>query len=189
MEFNRQTIWKTAAMTAALVFTILVGFYSFKIARTYLAEPTVPRLLELSWGFLFIAGCFATIYALLFVYRLDRRQKWLINAVNWNIRQLRNHGLDKAMQTEEGLTSSDPSKGIEGKTIWPWGTHHTKSLGDLDAAARTLWTLYDPGDPSTAPTNDMVADWLVTERGVSKDKARAMASILRADGLPTGPRR
>lgn len=78
---------------------------------------------------------------------------------------------------------------IQKTSHWPWGVHHTEYLGHLDAAARKWWTLYDPSDPTTAPTNDMVADWLMTERRVSKDKARAMASILRADGLPTGPRR
>lgn len=74
-------------------------------------------------------------------------------------------------------------------TRWPWGDHHTESLGHLEAAAKRFWTLHDPDDASTAPTNDEVADWLVNERKVSKEKARAIASILRADGLPTGPRK
>ena len=189
MEFNRQTIWKKAAMVANLVFVILVGVYSFKIGKMYAEELTIPSLVQLSWVIFFIAGCSAMVFAMLSVYRIDRRQKWLINVVNWNIRQLRKHELDSTAQTTEGRSGLPPNEEIAGKTIWPWGTHHTKSLGDLEAAAYTLWTLYDPSDPSTAPTNNMVADWLVTERGVSKDKARAMASILRADGLPAGPRR
>jgi len=72
---------------------------------------------------------------------------------------------------------------------WPWGEHHTELLGHLDAAARKFWTLYEPDDPGTAPTNEMVSDWLQNERGVSQDKARVIASILRADRLPTGPRK
>jgi len=62
-------------------------------------------------------------------------------------------------------------------------------LGHLEAAARKWWVNYDPQSPDTAPTNEMVSEWLCSDRGVSKDKARAIASILRADGLKTGPRR
>ncbi len=72
---------------------------------------------------------------------------------------------------------------------WPWGSHHTDALGHLEAAATRFWKLYDPSDQSTAPTNEMVAEWLRDERSVSKEKAYAIASILRADGLKTGPRR
>ena len=74
-------------------------------------------------------------------------------------------------------------------TRWPWGTHHTEHLGHLEAAAAKFWANYEPGQPDTAPTNDMVAEWLVEHRSVSKDKARTIASILRPDGLRTGPRR
>ncbi len=74
-------------------------------------------------------------------------------------------------------------------TSWPWGYHHTEALGHLEAAALRFWVNYDPADHSTAPTNEMVSDWLQKERGVSKEKAKAIASILRPDGLPTGPRR
>ena len=189
MEFNPPKIWKIIGVILLTTTGIVVGYYAFRFGVSSATAAQGVGKAQAGFALLAVSGFFGALSAMLSIYRLERRQKWLINAVNWNIRQLRNHGLDKAMQTEEGLTSSDPSKGIEGKTIWPWGPHHTKSLGDLEAAARTLWTLYDPGDPSTAPTNDMVADWLVTERGVSKDKARAMASILRADGLPNGPRR
>ena len=92
----------------------------------------------------------------------------------------------EAIESEQALPGTDST---EGQTHWPWCKHRTKSLGDLEAAAMRFWTLYDSNDSSTAPTNNMVADWLISERGVSKDKANAMASILRADGLPTGPRR
>jgi hypothetical protein len=70
---------------------------------------------------------------------------------------------------------------------WPWGSHHTELLGQLEAAAQRFWVNFDPADNTTAPTNEVVAAWLV-ERGVSRRTADTMASILRADGLPTGPR-
>lgn len=72
---------------------------------------------------------------------------------------------------------------------WPWGNHHTEALGHLEVAGQRWWTLFDPTDPTTAPTNEAVADWLVKEHGVAKDRARSIASLLRADGLPHGPRR
>jgi hypothetical protein len=70
---------------------------------------------------------------------------------------------------------------------WPWGTHETELLRHLAAAGGRFWVNFDPSDPTTAPTNEDVSTWL-TARGVSKRMADAMASILRADGLATGPR-
>ena len=72
---------------------------------------------------------------------------------------------------------------------WPWGDHHTESLGHLEAAANRFWVNYDPTDTSTAETNERVSRWLQTEHQVSKNKADAIASMLRPDGLPTGPRK
>lgn len=72
---------------------------------------------------------------------------------------------------------------------WPWGDHHTKALGDLEAAAQRWWVNYDPTQPDTAPTKDQVSEWLQSERKISKNMADSIASILRADGLPAGPRR
>jgi len=74
-------------------------------------------------------------------------------------------------------------------TRWPWGDHQTELLGHLEAAARRYWINYDPSDPTTAPTNKTVIEWLKKERKVSSAKAEAIASMLRADGLPTGPRK
>jgi hypothetical protein len=75
---------------------------------------------------------------------------------------------------------------------WPWGSHETKSLRNLAAAAREFWSTYDPADKSTAPKNDDVSRWLQDEqRKERRETARmadAIASILRADDLPTGPR-
>ena len=115
--------------------------------------------------------------------RLESAQNWLINAVNWNIERLKIQGLGKLAENQEGSNVS------ENASRWPWGSHHTEYLGHLDAAARKWWNLYDPTDPTTAPTNDIVSDWLQSERKLSREKARAIASMLRPDGLPTGPRR
>lgn len=83
------------------------------------------------------------------------------------------------------LTESPSDQG----SAWPWGAHHTEALGHLEAAARRFWKLYDPADADTAPTNKQVSEWLQKERGLSQKMADAIASILRADGLPTGPRK
>ncbi len=72
---------------------------------------------------------------------------------------------------------------------WPWGSHHTAALGHLEAAARRFWVNHDPADFSTAPKNTEVSDWLQRERNVTANMANAIASILRMDGLPTGPRK
>jgi hypothetical protein len=80
------------------------------------------------------------------------------------------------------------SSHINGAGHWPWGNHHTENLGHLEAAALKFWVNYDPSDTSTAVTNKSVADWLIKERKVSQKMANSIASILRADGIPTGPR-
>lgn len=69
-----------------------------------------------------------------------------------------------------------------------WGIHETTLLQKLAAASERFWKLYDPADPTTAPTNQQVIDWLKGQ-GVSDRTAEVMATILRADGLPTGPRK
>jgi hypothetical protein len=71
---------------------------------------------------------------------------------------------------------------------WPWGTYETELLRYLALAANRFWRNYDPKDPSTAPTNNDVIGWLV-EHGVAKRTAEIMATILRAEGLPSGPRK
>jgi hypothetical protein len=73
---------------------------------------------------------------------------------------------------------------------WPWGSYETKLLRDLAAAAEHWWKNYDPSDPTTAPTNQQVIDWLTKEReGVTPRAAASIATILRADGLSPGPRK
>jgi hypothetical protein len=111
----------------------------------------------------------------------EGRLNWLTNQALWSQRQLQTYGLHLAPEVRSEFAQRS-------ETHWPWGNHHTELLGHLEAAARKWWQLYDPASPDTAPTNDMVSEWLITDRGVSKDKAKAIASILRADGLRTGPR-
>ena len=85
----------------------------------------------------------------------------------------------RALNMQEPTTSA--------ATRWPWGNHETKLLQDFAAAGIKFWALYDPTDPSTAPKNAAVVKWL-EEQGVAERNAQVMATILRADGLPTGPR-
>lgn len=82
---------------------------------------------------------------------------------------------------------SSGSEQAEGR--WPWGAHHTKVLAHLEAAANKFWKHYEPSDATTAVNNDVVEMWLIQERGVSGRIAKVMATILRADGLATGPRK
>jgi hypothetical protein len=70
---------------------------------------------------------------------------------------------------------------------WPWGDRETVLLQHLAEAAAKWWTNFDPGDNTTAPTNEQVSAWLQS-RGVAKSMSDKMATILRADGLPSGPR-
>ncbi len=71
---------------------------------------------------------------------------------------------------------------------WPWGSHETELLRHLAAAADRFWKNYDPSDTTTTPTNQEVIDWL-KKRCVAERTAEIMATILRADRLPTGPRK
>lgn len=71
---------------------------------------------------------------------------------------------------------------------WPWGRYETELLRTLAQAANRFWKNYDPADISTAPTNEHIEEWLI-EQNVSRSSAKAIATILRADGLPTGRRK
>jgi hypothetical protein len=72
--------------------------------------------------------------------------------------------------------------------VWPWGRHSTGALRKLAEVANKLWKDYDPDDPSSAPTNRQVIEWL-TGQGVAKRTAEVMATILRPEDLPMGPRK
>ncbi len=71
--------------------------------------------------------------------------------------------------------------------FWPWGTYHTQRLGHLEAAAARFWRDFDPSNLRSAPKATEVVDWLKA-RGVTHRVASAIATILRPDDLPPGPR-
>ena len=149
--------------------------------------------------------------------RLTSAHDWLVNAVSSNIENLKQavqvhddyldlvhkhdheiiyepleykDGAENLEAVEAPLLTEVSAKAVEKPSLhWPWGDHHTETLGHLEAAAHHFWRLYDPDDIGTAPTNDMVESWLQDKRGRSKSKAKAIASMIRPDGLPTGPRR
>ena len=93
-----------------------------------------------------------------------------------------------AEAVEPTTEGSDRRGAAPGSNRWPWGGYETELLRRLAEAAEKWWKYYDPGDPTTAPTNAQVERWL-RDRGVASRTAEIMASILRADGLPTGPRK
>jgi hypothetical protein len=79
---------------------------------------------------------------------------------------------------------------VSASDVWPWGSYTTNLLDQLAKAAKKFWAnpQYDPNDPTTAPTNQAVIDYLKGQ-GVTERTAQIMATILRADGLPPGPRK
>lgn len=97
-----------------------------------------------------------------------------------------------SLRREIAQLQSRPAKLEANK--WPWGGHETELLRKMAAAANRLWKtsdeggLYDPTDPTTAPTNEQV-EKLLEQDGVAKRVREVMAQILRADGLRTGPRK
>jgi len=77
---------------------------------------------------------------------------------------------------------------------WPWGNYETELLRWLAAAAEKFWVNYDPADPSTAENSETVVAWLEAQslsggRQIANRTAQIMAQLLRADGLPMGPRK
>ena len=158
--------------------------YPFK--PLYLSQYNLFRLI--TWTLL--TGLLAwSIIAAHTARKQKENHDWLVSAVSsytQKFDELDKLVRDKNLDLNTDLSTNDVITEVR---HWPWGNHHTETLGHLEAAAQRFWRLYDPGDISTAPTNDMVATWLQNERGISKEKARAIASMLRPDGLPTGPRR
>jgi hypothetical protein len=175
---------KVASFLIISVF-VVVGIKAFNIGVQVAKDEIGLRsaITFLSTYFVFICLLFVCWVLGARVRRSQRQIDWLIDATNWNIRRL-----NTAQSGQADATGSIDKPAIT-DSRWPWGKHHTETLGHLEAAARKWWVLYDPSDFTTAPTNEMVSEWLQTERGISKEKARAIASMLRPDGLPTGPRR
>lgn len=90
----------------------------------------------------------------------------------------------------EGFEQLDDLAGPRTNSLgkWPWGSYETELLSHLAAAAEKHWVRFDPADFTTAPKNNDVIKWL-KDRDVTENIAKAIATILRHDGLPTGPRK
>lgn len=181
------------------ILSTFIGYWLPVISMIFMAGYVAYKAYEVSIFFEIKGGNFETdlalriargqfftyaLFALVIILAVISMWRWrvnekdrndLIDRINWSVERL-------ASIEAQGAT---PEKSL---TKWPWGAHHTDALGHLEAAANRFWVLYDPAEPSTAPTNEMVAGWLRQERGVTKERAAAIASILRADGLRTGPR-
>lgn len=84
------------------------------------------------------------------------------------------------------IAGGKPANGSTHGARWP--RHDTQQLTALRLAAVKFWSNFDPRDPETAPTNAAVVEWLQSEQNISRSSAEAMATILRADGLKSGPR-
>jgi hypothetical protein len=117
----------------------------------------------------------------------------LADAAEWAHRQgfaIRPDILERLPTQNSDPNPEEPPESDTGQAggKWPWGDHETELLRHLKAAAVRYWENYDPDEPDTAPTNKTVVDWLLS-RGLSENMAKAIASILRADDLPTGPRK
>ncbi len=91
---------------------------------------------------------------------------------------------DFITRTANAAGDAEPTKGP-----WPWGDYETELLLHLQKTVAKWWARYDPSDHTTAPTKQEVVDWLMDERKLTKNQAAAIAMILRADNLPSGPRR
>jgi len=70
-----------------------------------------------------------------------------------------------------------------------WPAHTTPKLEALKAVLQKFWKNYDPSDPGTAPTNEMVSKYIQETYKFSSAAADSIASILRPGDLKTGPRR
>ena len=116
--------------------------------------------------------------------------RWISEADVKSVYQFDPKQSNKTDASIEANTNSTPA----GR--WPWGNHHTELLGHLEAAAREFWTGYSPENAkATAPKSETVIAWLEArnvpgqKKKVSNQMATAIASMLRPDDLPTGPRK
>lgn len=89
---------------------------------------------------------------------------------------------------ETSATSKTVQEAASAIARWPWGAYETKHLRSLEAAAMKWWVNVSPADNTTAPTNAQVSKWLQEHHKTSERLADSIATILRADELPAGPR-
>ena len=128
-----------------------------------------------------------------YLVRLDDVSKWLKTEgieIGYSVKGSRNNCDEEAEAGDGNIGTPDADN------RWPWGSHHTELLGHLEAAASEFWQSYDPQNAKgTAPKNETVIAWLMAgnvvgqKRKVSDQMAQAIATMLRPDGLPTGPRK
>lgn len=98
--------------------------------------------------------------------------------------------LQEEVERIEGMLHSQAPGSRRASAVdrpWPWGEHTTQALELLKAAAFEFWAGFEADKPEEAPTSKEVEAWLV-QRGASAGLAEAIARLLRADGLPAGPR-
>ncbi len=176
IDWGDQHRFLSMALVCAFTTTTIFGI-SYWYKETY-GVTVQNRITYIFTALLFII-LVLFLYISLFRKVINERFDWTMDVINNLSQKIEILQNERAGKIEEVKISSK----------WPWGDHHTKDLEHLAAAANRFWTLYDPSDFTTAPTNKVVADWLVSNRGVARDRANYMASILRADGLPDGPRR
>lgn len=129
------------------------------------------------------------------LFTFDEANQWAMAKFGINLENFREElqGRIKRHEkpTETAMETSPaeaPLSAAMEQNAWPWGTHETKLLRTMAEAAQRFWANYDPADPTTAPYNHQVQEWLESQ-GVSKRVAETMARILRADDLPPGPRK
>ena len=161
------------------------GLYGNKFFPLESTEQESKLMALVMLGFFNIVSLIACVYVIRI--RVNRLQ----DAQNWIISSMKSNSANKSNKSNVGVNAGEVRSLISASSViqrWPWGDHHTETLGLLEAAANRFWIRYDPSDLSTAPTNDMVSAWLVDTKGSSKGRANAIASMLRPDGLPTGPR-
>ncbi len=171
-----------------LLLSLLFNGFAFALAiKWYLLlqiAETPNDLAKLPYLLIGVVACILYAVVLLLLYgnrHRDHESKKFINLALSQIEALEEKLIEKNPEASTFQALDTPKN-------WPWGDHHTELLGHLSAAAWRHWKLYDPSDIGSAPTNKSVVDWLVKERKVSKSMAEAIASILRVDGLRTGPR-
>jgi len=82
----------------------------------------------------------------------------------------------------------DPGVPDDNPRAGDWPAHETPKLRAMRLAAWRFWANYDRDDPGTIPTSQEVREWLLKNHDIKSTVAEAMASILRPDWAPTGPR-
>jgi hypothetical protein len=63
----------------------------------------------------------------------------------------------------------------------------TELLEAMHAAIERFWVRYVPDEPDTAPpSSDAIVHWLITEKGISQQAAKAIDLIIRHDSRKPG---